>query len=257
VTTLRNRVFTAVMGLAMAVLAVAPSMPAQASQTTPDDIAQVYALVNVATFIQAITTVCQQRNTELNLDSICNQITTISSQASRNGRLLIYSVNGTFPNNYPLTSREQCELGVLQNFPYNSEGGFVTGVDLGRNGISANTSVNSCGVITAPRYINGVLTSVRHVIGVNDLLNHYQYAGGFFVPTPIGNYLLPQGFGVFHVGMAIAQNCGSLGFNASVRAWCRSYYNTLAFESNTVQNYVTFNFGNVPFNSFNNGGLGL
>jgi len=229
------------MGLAMAALAIAPSLPAQASQTTPDDVAQVYSLVNVATFIQATTLVCMERNTELNLDSICSQISNISGQASRNGRLLVYSVNGTAPNNYPLTHAEQCVLNTLQNFPYNSEGGFVTGVDLG------NHAAPSCGVISVPRYINETLHTIKHVIGLNDVLNHFFYAGGFTVPTPVGNIALPQGYGIFNIGMAIAQNCGSLGFNASVRSWCRSYYNTLAFESNTVQNYVTFNFGNVPF----------
>lgn len=237
------------MGLAMAVLAVAPSMPAQASQTTPQDVAQVYSLVNVANFIQGITSVCLQRNTELNLDNICAQIENISVQAAHNAKLLVYSVNGTAPNNYPLTRQEQCLVGTLLDFPYGGEAGFVTGYDLGYNGHSSDRhSTQSCGIISVPRYINGRLTTISHIIGLNDVLNQYSYVGGFYVPTPVGNIALPQGYGIFNVGMAIAQNCGSLGFNASVRSWCRSYYNTLAFESNTVQNYVTFNFGNVPFN---------
>lgn len=236
------------MGLAMAVLAVAPSMPAQASQTTPQDVAQVYSLVNVANFIQAVTSVCLQRNTELNLDNICGQIENISVQAAHNARLLIYSVNGTYPNTYPLNHTEQCLVGTLLNYHYNSEGGFVTGVDLGGK-IQSTSGAGTCGIISVPRYINGHLTTIRHIVGLNDVLNQFAYLGGFSVPTPVGNINLPQGYGIFNVGMAIAQNCGSLGFNASVRSWCRSYYGTLAFESNTFQNYVTFNFGNVPFNN--------
>ncbi len=251
-TTLRNRVFTVVMGLAMAALAVAPSLPAQASQTTPDDVAQVYSLVNVANFIQQVTAVCLQRNTELNLDNICAQIENISVQASHNAKLLIYSVNGTAPNNYPVTKAQQCLIRTLQNFPYNSEGGFVTGVDIGSSSREYSSSRQYCGVTTVPRWDSraGRYIQVLHIIGLNDVLNHYAYLSGFQVPTPVGYVNLPQGYGIFNVGMAIAQNCGSLGFNASVRSWCRSYYNTLAFESNTVQNYVTFNFGNVPFNNF-------
>jgi len=250
VTTLRNRVFTVAMGLAMAVLAVAPSVPAQASQTTLDDVAQVYALVNVATYIQAITNVCQQRNTELTLDNICNQIANISGQASRNGRLLIYHVNGTFPNNAPLTRAEQCVLGTLLNFPYNSEGGFVTGVDL-PYGVRTASNTASCGIISVPRFTSNGLETIYHVVGLNDVLNHSFFSTAFSVPTPFGNVIVPQSGGIFDIGMMIAQRCGSIGFNANVRAWCRSYYGTLAFESNTVQDYVTFNFGNVPFNSSN------
>jgi hypothetical protein len=237
------------MGLAMAALAVAPSLPAQASQTTPEDVAQIYSLVNVANFIQALTSVCLERNTELNLDNICGQIENISVQAAHNGRLLVYSINGTYPNTYPLTSQERCLVGTLLDFPYGNEGGFITGYDLGYAGHSSNThNTQSCGIVNVPRWTNHGLVQVRHIVGLNDVLNHYSYLGGFYVPTPIGNYPLPQGYGIFNVGMAIAQNCGSLGFNSSARSWCRSYYSTLAFESNTVQNYVTFNFGNVPFN---------
>jgi hypothetical protein len=244
------------MGLAMAVMAVAPSLtPAQASQTTPQDVSQVYALVNIATFVQSITGVCQQRNTEMNLGNICDQINSISIQAAHNAKLLIYSVNGTFPNNFKLTHAEQCALNTLLNFPYNSEGGFVTGVDLGWgiSGPAYNTAhgnrYGECGlaVIGVPRYHNGHLGTVWHVIGLNDILNQFTFTA-FPLPTPYGNVAIPTGFGILNVGMQIAQTCGSLGFNASVRSWCRSYYNTLAFESNTVQNYVTFNFGNVPFN---------
>jgi len=237
------------MGLAMAAMAVAPSMPAQAAQTTPQDVSQVYSLVNVANFIQGLTSVCLQRNTELNLDNICAQIENISVQAAHNARLLVYQVNGTYPNTYPLTSQEQCLVGTLLNFPYGNNGGFVTGYDLGYAGHSSDKhGTKDCGIVRVPRYTNHGIVTIYHIVGLNDVLNQYHYTGGFYVPTPIGNVPLPQGYGIFQVGMSIAQNCGSLGFNASVRSWCRSYYNTLAFEANTVQNYVTFNFGNVPFN---------
>ena len=258
-TTLRNRVLATVMGLAMVVMAAAPSLtPAQAFQTTPQDVSQVYALVNVANFVQSITGVCQQRNTEMGLENICDQINSISIQAAHNARLLIYSVNGTYPNNFKLTYHEQCVLNTLLNFPYNSEGGFVTGVDLGWGETGPSyvqqhgDRYNGCGltVIRLPRYHNGVLGSIWHIVGLNDVLNQLVFTN-FPLPTPYGTVAIPTGYGILNVGMEIAQTCGSLGFNASVRSWCRSYYNTLAFESNTVQNYVTFNFGNVPFNSDN------
>lgn len=209
-TTLRNRIFSAVVGLGMAAMAAFSPASAQAAvphtQNIYQDVNQVAAAEHTAFVIESIAFICAERATDYQLQNLCYSIEQTEASAVRNGRWTIFYLTGTWPNNPTLTATERTALGNLQLTNIS----FLTGEET----LVARLTVDL--IDNGPVDINGQITEI---------------AGGL---------------DEFPIGLLVTSRCQSQAFTSVARHYCSSMYNTFAYQENEFTNYVTFTFG-TPF----------
>ena len=210
-TTLRNRIFGAVVGLGLAAMAAFSPVAAQAqvvphTQNIYQDVNQIAAAEHTAFVIESIAFICWQRATDYQLQSLCYHIQLTEGIAVQNGRWAIFELTGTWPNNPRLTATEQTALGNLENTSI----GFLHGEEA----LVARLVVDL--IDNGPVDINGHITQI------------------------------PHGLDEFVIGGLVTERCASQSFTALARHYCSSLFGTFAYQQNLFTDYVTFTFG-TPF----------
>jgi hypothetical protein len=211
VTTLRNRIFGAVVGLGLAAMAAFSPLAAQAqvvpgTQNIYQDVNQVAAAEHEAFLIQAIATICAQRATDYQLQNLCFGISQTAALDVRNARWTIFYLTGTWPNNPRLTATEQTELGVLEN--------QSIGPLHGEEALVAELTVSL--IDNGPVDINGTIVEIAH------------------------------GLDAFPIAGLVTDRCATQAFTSVARHYCASLHGVFAYQENLFTDYVTFTFG-TPF----------
>lgn len=210
--TLRNRIISAVVGVGFAVMAAfAPSAAQAAVPATGNiyqDANQVAASIHEAFFIQAVATICDQKATDYQLQTLCYGIAQREAAIVHNGRFTMFYLTGTWPTNPVLTGIEQVELGILENVHISFVGNGNTGEE---------KLVSDIVVLLldgGPVDHNGVIT--------------YVSAGAFTMVD------------------VVSSRCAEHAFSRIAQHFCSSLNYAEAQMSNQLENYVTFTFG-TPF----------
>jgi hypothetical protein len=221
VTTLRNRIISAVAGIGFAVMAAVSPVAAQAAvvphtQNIYQDINQLTAAGQTSLYIQEIGDACFTRAIDFQLQQICQNLFLGQAMAQNNDRHLIYSLVGTWPNNFQLNSAERNNVNVINNFKFD----FVT--------VGGGTESQFVGLLSILLLDNGIYSA------------------------PVGNgtvRILPvlTGLtGAFTYGLYVTSHCQYSAFAPAVRSYCGSLNRTYGYNRNIFENYVTFTQG-TPF----------
>ncbi len=220
-TTLRNRIFSAVAGLGFAVMAAVSPMGAQAAvvphtQNIYQDVNQLTAAGQTSLYIQEIADACYTRAIDFQLQQICQSLFQGQIIAQGNDRRLIYSLVGTWPNNFALNAAERANVNLLNNFQFN----FLT--------VGGGDESDFVALLAALLLDNGVYS--------------VNVGNGTVRILPVANGLT----GAFTYGLYVTTTCMYSAFSPAARAWCGSLNRTYAYNRNILENYITFTQG-TPF----------
>jgi len=208
-------------GVGFALMAAVAPMSAQAAvvphfQNVYQDVNQLTAAGQTSLYIQEIGQGCYNRAIDYQLQQICQSLYLGQSVAMNNNRHLIYSLVGTWPNNFALNAAERHNVNLVDSFSF----GYITG--------GGGDESDFVGLLAALLLDNGVYS--------------VNVGGSTLRILPVYSGIT----GAFTYGLYVTGVCQYNGFSSRTRAYCASLNHTYGYNRNIFENYVTFTQG-TPF----------